>query len=132
MLDKLKRECGYLKTIFKKDGFETNKSNWEHVLIAIYHQVAMVLVFGWFWIDASWWIGCALGSGIYIGREVAQTQRHILNTLGYKTFISAEQDGYDLDKMATSTFRYWTKDGLYDVWFPIFFTTILAFAMGYL
>jgi len=125
VMSKLKKELSYLLAIFKKEGFSTNRTNWEHVLVAIQHQLAMVVAFGYWWWTPAWWIGAALGSGIFIGREYAQVERKILTKLGYKTYIEAEENGVDVCDKAKS-FEYWNKDSLLDQWLPKTFVIIIA------
>lgn len=127
-LNILVAELSYLVAIFKYEGFSTNRTNWEHVLVAIQHQLAMMIVFGYFWWTPSWWIGAALGSGIFIGREYAQVERKILTGLGISTYEKAEMLGYDVCAMAKS-FKYWNKDSLYDQWLPKVFVIGIAVVM---
>lgn len=77
-----------------------NKSNFEHLIVALIIQAIVAMLTG------DWWLGAAFASGIYIGREHAQREYEIgnpLNLVGYEA----------LD------FWRWCRDAQLDLLFPL-------------
>ncbi len=88
-----------------------NKSNVEHLIVALIIQAIVALVCG------NWWAGAALASGIYIGREHAQREYEIgnpLNLVGYE---------------ALDIWR-WCRDAQLDLMFPLTGVVLVALMMA--
>lgn len=77
-----------------------NKSNVEHLIVALIIQAIVALVCG------NWWAGAALAAGIYIGREHAQREYEIDNPIRLV--------GYE----ALDVWR-WCRDAQLDLMFPL-------------
>lgn len=100
-----------------------NRTNWEHVAVALAHQIVVGLLTG------NWWAGAALGSGIFIGREFAQAERRVLFAHGWNTLKEAHAQGKYPELMAHNFKRYWDLDSLLDMVMPIVATVVVALVL---
>ena len=100
-----------------------NRTNWEHVAVALAHQIVIGLIFG------NWWAGAALGAGIFIGREFAQAERRVLLAHGWNTLKEAHAQGKYPELMAHNFWKYWDKDSLLDMFAPMVVVVVFALIM---
>jgi len=92
-----------------------NSSNLQHALWAVLFQVPLGLVTG------NFWLGVALGSGFFLGREVAQREYKLTNggsVKGLKPWV-----GFDILK--------WGLDAKLDLAFPVLATVAVAILSKY-
>lgn len=88
-----------------------NRTNFEHLILALVLQGVLYLLTG------NWWIGAAFSSGIFLGREHAQREYHIGDP--------SQLVGYEaLD------FYRWSLDAQLDLAFPFAAVVLVAAAFG--
>ena len=95
--------------IKKLNRCRMNRTNFEHAGYALLMQ----LPFG---LAGYWWVGAALASGFFLGREHAQIQ----HALGYT--LKSTFKAFDI--------RKWSLDAKLDLLFPVVAVLIVAGVMG--
>ena len=78
-----------------------NRSNWEHVVIALCMQLLVAVPTG------NWWGGALLGLGFFAGREIAQRKYRIARDLGVEPRDVPEIEALHLTE--------WSRDQLLDL-----------------
>lgn len=82
-----------------------NYTHLEHVVIAVVVQFVIVIFTG------DWWIGAALGAGIFIGREHAQAEERYIAGTGVTRDVAL----VELDCLHP---RWWSVDSILDLVAP--------------
>ena len=90
-----------------------NPSHIEHIVVAVLVQIMTAAITG------NWWIGAALGAGIFLGREHAQAELRVMAS-GLKrddTFI----------ELVCLHPRWWDRDSVLDWLAPLVAVCGLAY-----
>lgn len=78
-----------------------NQTNLEHAVVAVIVQVVVFVATG------DWWLGAALGAGLFLGREHAQAENRYMAATGHT---------YDdsFPELACFSPRWWSRDAVLD------------------
>lgn len=92
-----------------------NRTNWEHLIIALVMQGVIGLLSG------NWWAGAAFGAAWFLGREHAQAEYRYIKCNGGDRYSTPK-----LPEIAAFNPNLWSKDSILDFVLPVAGVIVIA------